>query len=53
MLDNEYFEKFKALTKNRVGEREYSKMTEKELLDGAMALITLVNEVYSQTPRQV
>lgn len=45
MLDSEYYEKFKAITKKRVGEREYCKMTEQELLNSAIALTNLVEMV--------
>ena len=45
-ISEKYFLKFKELTRKKVGEEEYNKMTEQELLDSATALITLVEAVY-------
>jgi hypothetical protein len=45
-LEEEYFKKFKATTKKKLGNEAYSKLTEKELLDTAMNLLVLVNAVY-------
>jgi len=46
MTKEEYFIKFKELTREKLGEEEYSKMTEQELFDSATALITLLEAVY-------
>ena len=47
-----YFIKFKELTRKKVGEEKYSKMTEQELLNSATALITLLNAVYRHINRE-
>lgn len=45
MNKEEYFIKFKELTKKKVGDEEYSKMTEQELFSSATALLTLMGAV--------
>jgi len=45
-ISEEHFAKFKVLMKEQVGEEEYSKMTEGQLLESATKLITLMEIVY-------
>ena len=47
-----YFLKFKELTRKKVGEEEYNKMTEQELLNSATALITLLKAVYQPISKE-
>ena len=45
-ISDEHFKKFKELTRQKIGEEEYNKMSEQELLDSAIKLVTLVEAVY-------
>ena len=47
-----YFDKFKELTRKKVGEEKYSKMTEQDLLNSATALITLLKAVYQPISKE-
>jgi hypothetical protein len=49
MTKEEYFIKYKELTRKKFGDEKYSKMTEQELFDGASKLLTLVEAVYQHT----
>jgi len=51
-ISEKYFLQFKELMRKKVGEEEYSKMTEQELLNSATALITLINAVYKPITRE-
>lgn len=51
-LTSEQFEKFKELTRERVGDERFNQMSEQELMDSAMALITLVEAVYKPITKQ-
>ncbi len=45
-IQEKYFLQFKELMRKKVGEKEYKKMTEQQLLESATALITLIDAVY-------
>ncbi len=45
-ISEKYFLKFKELTREKLGEEEYKKMTEQELFNSFNALITLIGAVY-------
>lgn len=45
VVREEYFKKFKELTRKKLGEEQYNKMTEQELFASATALITLMGAV--------
>jgi len=45
-ISEKYFLQFKELMREQEGEEEYNKMTEQELLNSAIALITLMKAVY-------
>lgn len=51
-ISEKYFSRFKELTREKVGEEAYSKMTEQELFASATALITLLNAVYQNINRE-
>lgn len=52
IIKKEYFEKFKKLYKEEFGEDEFNKMSEQQLYESAMALVTLVQAVYKPIPRE-
>ncbi len=52
MLNDKYFIKYKELTRNKLGDEVYNKMTEQELFDGFTKLITLMEAVYQHTNKQ-
>ncbi len=51
-ISNKHFLKFKELMKEKVGEEEYNKLTEQELLNSAIALVTLVKAVYQPIKKE-
>lgn len=51
-ISDKHFLKFKELMKEKVGEEEFSKMTEQELLHSAIALVTLVKAVYKPIQKE-
>ena len=51
-ISEKYFLQFKELTRKKVGEEEYNKMTEQELLNSAIALITLIKAVYKPITKE-
>lgn len=46
LISDEHFAKFKAIYKEEFGEEAYNKMTEQQLLESAIKLITLMKAVY-------
>lgn len=51
-ISDKHFLKFKELMKEKVGEEEFSKMTEQELFNSAVALVTLVKAVYQPIEKE-
>jgi len=51
-ISEKYFLQFKELMRKKVGEEEYNKMTEQELLNSAIALITLIKAVYKPITKE-
>lgn len=51
-ISDKHFLKFKELMKEKVGEEEYNKLTEQELLNSAIALVTLVKAVYQHINKE-
>lgn len=51
-ISEKYFQEFKELTKKKIGEEAYNKMTEQELLETAMKLITLVRTIYQPIKKE-
>jgi hypothetical protein len=52
MIKDEYFIRYKELTRKKLGDEKYCTMTEQELFDGFMKLITLMEAVYQHTNKQ-
>jgi|GEM_PF-815461 len=50
-ISDKHFLEFKELMREKVGDEAYSKMTEQELFDSAIKLITLVKIVYKPIKR--
>jgi len=46
LISEKYLNEFRELLKKKMGEEEFNKMSEQEILDSAMKLITLVKAVY-------
>lgn len=51
-ISEKYFLQFKELMRKKVGEEEYNKVTEQELLNSAIALITLIKAVYKPITKE-
>jgi hypothetical protein len=51
-ISEKYILEFKELMRKKVGEEEYNKMTEQELLHSATALITLMKAVYQPISKE-
>ena len=45
-ISDKRFTEFKELMRNKVGEEEYSKMTEQKLLASAITLVTMMKAIY-------
>ena len=50
-ISDKHFARFKELTREKVGEEKYNQMTEQELFESAIKLITLVEAVYKYNNR--
>lgn len=51
-IKKKYFEKFKKLYREEFGEEKFNEMTEQQLFESAMALVTLVEAVYKPITRE-
>lgn len=51
-ISEKHFLEFKELMREKVGDEAYSKMTEQELLESAIKLITLVRAVYKPMTKE-
>lgn len=51
-ISDKHFLEFKELMREKVGDEAYSKMTEQELLESAIKLITLVRAVYKPMTKE-
>jgi len=51
-IPEKYFLQFKELMRKKVGEDEYKKMTEQQLLESAIALVTLIRAVYKPIKKE-
>jgi hypothetical protein len=52
-INEEYFTRFKELTRKKLGDEAYEKMTEQELFDIATKLVVLVKAVYKPIPKDL
>lgn len=53
MINDKYFIKYKELTRNKLGDEVYNKMTQQELFDGFTKLITLMEAVYQHQNKDI
>ncbi len=51
-ISDKHFLEFKELVRKKVGDEAYSKMTEQELLESAIKLITLVKTIYKPITKE-
>jgi len=46
LISEKHLNEFKVLLKNKMGEKEFNKLSEQDILDSATKLLTLVKIVY-------
>lgn len=51
-IPEKHFLKFKELMREKLGDEEYSKLTEQELLHSAISLVTLMKAVYQPITKE-